>query len=67
MFLKLMHGDDLFELIGNVRKCSFERAGGASIVRVTLQDGSTFQHQLSGNAFVMNDDGKTVERYVLPV
>jgi hypothetical protein len=67
MFLKLMNGDDLYELIGNVRKCSFEQVDGAHFVRITLQDWSVIHHQLTGAAFVMNDEGKTVERFVAPV
>lgn len=79
MFLKIMGGENVpdgnvsktFQLLGDLQSVSFRRfekadgiheAGSAEAIVWRRDQGCEF-HPLPGNAYVLNDDGKTIESF----
>lgn len=66
-----MRGDGSFELLGHVRSCVFRRGPHGSSADVLFEPTEAEPSpgprsvQLTGNAYVLNDDGKTVDSFNL--
>jgi hypothetical protein len=58
MFLKLMNGGSDFQML-EVSSCSFK--GERAVV--LLKNGDEQEIILTSNAYILNDDGKTVEMF----
>lgn len=64
MFLKLVDADGRGgRLIGAVKSCRFDGRGDSPVAFIEHEDGKTETIRIEGDAFVMNDLGKTVDRF----
>lgn len=71
MLLKIMGDDDTgdndsrktFQLLAHVESAKFERDGDKASVAVLFEDESQETFEVSGNAYLMNDQGDTVARF----
>lgn len=63
MIVKIMGEAGSFDLIGRVKRCSFQRNPSASSAFVQHDNGETEQIQIKSSAFVLSDDGKTIDQF----
>ena len=72
MYLKIMNCRDdapdndsraTFVLHDHVVTAEFEREGGRAFVQVLFDDGDKERFPVPGNAYLMNDQGKTVASF----
>lgn len=71
MFLKIMSGEDApdsdsrktFQLLDHVASAEFERENGRALAHVLFVSGEEESYPLEGNAYLMNDAGKTVASF----
>lgn len=71
MFLKIMSGENApdsdsrksFRLLDHVEAASFIRSGGAPRATVLFENGEQEEFPCEGNAYLMNDSGKTVAQF----
>lgn len=71
MFLKIMSGEDAadsdsrktFQLLDNVESAEFKRESDKALVAVLFKNGDTEDFDCPGNAYLMNDAGKTVASF----
>lgn len=76
MFLKIMYGDNVpdgdgskpHRLIETTQYEYFRNANGERVLSWILKDGTT-EHvmPINGNVYVMNDEGKTINTFHLPL
>lgn len=71
MFLKIMSSENApdsdtrksFQLLDHVESAEFVREGGSAHVAVLFNDGDREHFPCEGNAYLMNDNGKTVAQF----
>jgi hypothetical protein len=54
------------QVIDEVAKVRFGNEGSVHFVSVQCRSGTWERHDLPGNAFVMNDDGQTIDKFINP-
>lgn len=71
MYLKIMGDDDAgdddtrktFRLLQQVVAVNFDRMGDLAFAQCTFEDDSFEQFEIPGNAYIMNDQGKTIGKF----
>lgn len=71
MYLKIMSGENAadsdsrksYEILDNVASAKFERIDGEPVVHVVFDDGDVEDYTISGNAYVMNESGRTISTF----
>lgn len=71
MYLKFMGPEDLRDsdnrkthrMLSGVTACSFERPDDRALARVTFDDETTEVFELMGNAYLLNDAGRTIDTF----
>lgn len=66
MFLKVMTSGDgcTFEIFSGVQRCAFREHDGDNVAAVVFANGTAETISLPGSAFILNESGATIERYV---
>jgi hypothetical protein len=63
MIVKIIEVDGTFDLIGRVRRCSFRRNPSGPVVVLERDGDKTEEHVIRVSAFVLNDEGKTIDQF----
>ena len=63
MIIKITGPDGTFDLIGRVKRCSFRRNQPGTIAILEREGGETEEHAVIGSAYVLNEDGKTIDQF----
>lgn len=63
MIVKITWADGAFDLIGRVKRCSFRRNQPGSVAILEREGGEIEEHAILGSAFVLNDEGKTIDQF----